>query len=243
MTGKDRANRAGFRLSLLLHGIALALALAISWVYAAPRKPKPIDSVSFLQIPVTLRPAALPEFAIAESPEMASIPEPAKEPVLKPKPAKPETAKKPKPVERQTNRVVKTATEPDSPTQPAPPTEESIKAILNTGMPKSGPSVMTVDESNPILSAYYKQVYDQMYSAWIQPSQLKSLPGLSADIRIVVKPDGKITSRINIRGSGNKLMDDSVMKAVQSVKSLPPLPREFPSSREIVVTFEISNGM
>lgn len=237
MKEMERTKRAGFRMSLLLHGIALALALAIPWACAVRRKPKSIKPVSFLQIPITVRPASLTESAIAEPPEPASIPEPAKEPASKPEPAKSEPAKKLKPVERQTNRVVKTAAAPELPNQPAPPTEANIKAILTAGVPESGPIVLDAGESNLVLDAYYQQVYDRMYSAWIQPSQLKSLPGLSADIHIVVEPDGKITGRTKIRGSGNELMDESAMKAVQSVKKLPPLPREFRSPREIVVTF------
>ena len=237
----DKTKRVGFRVSLALH--LFALALVIPWACAVHRKTKPIEQISFLKIPITVRPASLPESAIAEPPEPASIPGPAKEPIPKPEPAKSEPAKKPKPVERQTNRVVKTAAAPELPKQPATPTEESIKAILTAGVPESGPIVLDASESNPVLGAYYQQVYDRMYSAWNQPSQLKSLPGLSTDIRIVVEPDGKITGRTKIRGSGNELMDESAMNAVQSVRTLPPLPREFRSAREIVVTFEISAGM
>lgn len=240
MTQMNKTKRIGFKVSLALHLFALVMALAIPWACAVKNKPRPIEPVAFVQIPVTVRPVSLPEPAIAEPLDQASIPEPAKEPAPKPEPAKSEPAKKPKPVERQTNRVVKTAAAPELPRQPAPPTEESIKAILTAGVPESGPVVLDAGESNPVLGAYYKQVYDRMYSAWIQPSQLKSLPGLSADVRIVVEPDGKITNRTKARGSGNELMDESVMRAVQSVKALPPLPREFRSPREIVVMFEIS---
>lgn len=242
MKQSGRTKRAGFRLSLLLHGSALALALAIPWACAMHRKPKPTEPISFLQIPITVRPASLLEPVITEPSEPVSIPEPVKEPASKPEPVASEPAKKPKLVERQTNRVVKTAAAPEPPKQTAPPTEESIKAILTAEMPESGPIVLEAGENSPVFGAYYQQVYDRMYSAWIQPSQLKSLPGLSADIRIVVEPNGKITSRTKARGSGNEMMDESAMKAVQSVKKLPPLPREFRSPREIVVTFEIGNG-
>lgn len=242
MTQMDKTKRIGFRVSLALHLFALVLALAIPWACAVKNKPRPIEPVAFVQIPITVRPVSLPEPAIAEPLDQASIPEPATEPAPKPEPVKSEPAKKPKPIERQTNRVVKTTAAPDPPKQPAPPTEESIKAILTAEMPESGPIVLEAGESSPVLGAYYQQVYDRMYSAWIQPSQLRSLPGLSTDIRIVVEPDGKITGRTKIRGSGNELMDESAMKAVQSVKTLPPLPREFRSPREIIVTFEISSG-
>lgn len=241
MKQSGRTKRTGFRLSLLLHGSALVLALAIPWACAVHRKPKPIEPVAFVQIPISVQTTSLPEPAIAEPPEPASIPEPVKEPASKPEPVKSEPAKKPKPVERQTNRFVKSTAAPDLPKQPVPPTAESIKAILTAEMPESGSIVLEVGESNPVLGTYYQQVYDRMYSAWVQPSQLKSLPGLSADIRIVVEPDGKITGRTKIRGSGNELMDESVLKAVQSVKKLPPLPREFRSPREITVTFVLGD--
>ena len=237
MTKREITKRAGFRLSLLLHGSALALALAIPWACAVKNKPKPIDSVAFLQIPITVRPTSLPEPEIAEPPEPGSIPEPVKEPASKPEPVKSEPAKKPKLVERQTNRVVKTATAPDPPKQLVPPTEESIKAILTAEMPESGTIALDASESNPILDGYYEQVFSRMYAAWIQPPQLRSLPGLSVDVRITVDPEGKILSRVKTRGSGNELMDDSVMKAVHSVKRLSTLPIGYRKPMEIIVTF------
>ena len=226
-------------MSLLLHGIALALALAIPWACAMHRKPKSIEPVSFLQIPITVRPASLTESAIAEPPEPGSIPEPAKEPAPKPEPAKSEPAKKPKPVERQTNRVVRAVAEPELPRQPAPPTDDNIKAILTAGVPESGPIVLDAGESNPFLGAYYQQVYERMYAAWGQPAELRFLPGLSLDVRVVVEPSGRIASRTQIRSSGNERMDESVMRAVRSVKTLPPLPREYRTPKEIIVTFEL----
>lgn len=241
MTQMDKTKRIGFKVSLVLHLFALILALAIPWACAVKNKPKPIEPVAFVQIPISVRPVSLPEPAIAEPLDQASIPEPAKEPAPKPEPVKSEPAKKTKPIERQTNRVVKTVTAPDPPKQPVPPSEESIKAILTAEMPESGSIVLEAGEYDPVLGAYYQQVYDRMYSAWIQPSQLKSLPGLSADVRIVVEPNGKITSRTKASGSGNEMMDESVMRAVQSVKELPPPPGSIRSTREIVVTFVLGD--
>ena len=80
-----------------------------------------------------------------------------------------------------------------------------------------------------------------MYAVWQQPAQLKSLPGLSAEVRLTVAPDGRISDRAKIRGSGNELMDDSVMKAVNSVKALRALPAGHKKPVDIHVVFEIGD--
>lgn len=46
-----------------------------------------------------------------------------------------------------------------------------------------------------------------------------------------------LISRVKTRGSGNELMDDSVMKAVHSVKRLSTLPIGYRKPMEIIVTF------
>ena len=232
----DQTKRAGFRASLLLHGLALVAALAIPWACSVRAKRKPPEPLEMVQIPISVRTVSMPEPPALEPSQPVSITEPVKEPVPKPDP---KPSPKPKPVEKQTNRVTKTKAPLDPPRRPEPLTEEGIKQILTADMPASGPVALEAGENDPVLADYYRQVYERMYAAWRQPAELRSLPGLSLDVRIVVEPDGKITGRTKIRGSGNELMDESAMKAVQSVKTLPPLPREYRSAREIVVTFEL----
>jgi TonB family protein len=96
-------------------------------------------------------------------------------------------------------------------------------------------------DSDPALGAYYEKVFRQMYAAWNQPESLRLLPGLKTEILITVTRDGKITGRKMRFGSGNQLMDESVMKAVDSVRQLPPLPMEYRKPQEIIVTFVLGN--
>ena len=238
---RDNTKRFGFKISLTLHLTALALALALPWLWAIRAKPKPAETMTFVQIPIAVRPASLsaiplPE-PIAEPPEPTPIPEPVKEPLQKEEPKKLEPVKKPKAVEKQTNRVTKTKTSLEPPKQPEPISEEKIREILTPGIPVGDPDILGEGESNPILDDYYKRVFSRMYAAWNQPSQLKFLPGLSTDVRITVEPEGMIIDQIKVKGSGNELMDDSVMKAVRSVKELPPLPVGYRKPQEIIVTF------
>ena len=51
------------------------------------------------------------------------------------------------------------------------------------------------------------------------------------------------TARRKTRGSGNDLMDDSVMKAVNSVSKLRPLPSAYSGySKDITVDFELTGA-
>ena len=238
----DQTRRIGFKISLALHLLALAAALAISWASFIHRKPKPAEPIAFVQIPISARSAPLPDIPVpqpvmAAPPESDSVPEPVKEPIRKEEPKKIEPVKKPKAVEKQTNRVTKiqAAIEPAKP--PETPSEERIRTLLTADIPMGDPGVLGAGERNPFMVGYYSQVFSRMYAAWNQPSQLKNLPGLKTEVRIVVEPGGKIVERMKSRGSGNELMDDSVMKAVRSVKELPPLPIGYRKPLEIIVTF------
>ncbi|MDY0149655.1 MAG: energy transducer TonB, partial [Kiritimatiellia bacterium] len=91
------------------------------------------------------------------------------------------------------------------------------------------------------MGAYFNHVKERMYAAWQQPGGLGNLPGLSADVAITVEPGGRITARRLSRTSGNALMDDSVMKAVQSVAALRPMPAGQHAPKVITITFELTD--
>ena len=242
----DRTKRLGLKVSLSLHLLALAAALAISWASFIPRKPKPAEPMTFVQIPISVRTAPLPDIpvpepSIAEPPESVPVPEPVKEPIRKEKTKKIEPAKKPKTVEKQTNRVTKTKASIEPVKPPEPPSEERIRKMLTADIPMGEPGVPGAGENKPLMAGYYRKVFSRMYAAWNQPAQLKNLPGLKTEVRIVVEPGGKIIERTKSRGSGNELMDDSVMKAVQSVRELPPLPIGYRKPQEIIVMFVLGD--
>jgi TonB family protein len=90
-------------------------------------------------------------------------------------------------------------------------------------------------------AGYYNHVHEMMYRVWNQPTSLSASIGMNAEVLIRVQRDGTITSREMIRSSGNAIMDESVMKAVQSVSKLKPLPVQCPgSSKDIRILFELT---
>lgn len=90
-------------------------------------------------------------------------------------------------------------------------------------------------------AGYYNHVHEMMYRVWNQPTSLSANSGISAEVLIRVQRDGLIVSRELVRPSGNALMDESVMKAVQAVSKLKPLPSQFPgNSKDIRILFELT---
>ncbi len=90
-------------------------------------------------------------------------------------------------------------------------------------------------------AGYYNHVHERMYRVWNQPTSLSANAGISAEVMIRVQRDGTIVKRDMVRSSGNSLMDESVMKAVQSVAQLKPLPAQCPgSSKDIRILFELT---
>lgn len=90
-------------------------------------------------------------------------------------------------------------------------------------------------------AGYYNHVHETMYRVWNQPTSLSASIGMSAEMLIRVQRDGTIISREMVRSSGNSLMDDSVVKAVQSVSKLKPLPAQCPgASKDIRILFELT---
>ena len=238
----DRTRRIGFKISLALHLLVLVAALTVPWACSMRDRPKPVAPMTFVQIPISVRTASLPDVPVPEPiiagpPETDPVSKPAKEPIQKQEAKKIEQAKKPKAVEKQTNRVTKTKASVEPAKSPEPPSEEHIRKMLTTDIPMGDTGILEMGESNPMLEGYYSQVTSRMYAAWNQPSQLKALPGLKTEVCITVEPRGKITKRIKVRGSGNGLMDDSVMRAVGSVEELPPLPMGYRKPQEIIITF------
>ncbi|MCX6996767.1 MAG: energy transducer TonB [Kiritimatiellaeota bacterium] len=91
---------------------------------------------------------------------------------------------------------------------------------------------------------YYAMVRQVMYDAWEVPGSLAAQTGLSAEVMIRVLRDGTITERKMTRPAGNAVWDESVNKAVNSVRRLRPLPPEFiGANRDILILFEPTSAM
>ncbi len=227
--------RAGLRVSLVLHGIALVLMLVLPWILRACERRRPNEKLMFVEFTVSVPPPPAPEAPSPEPPK----PEPKDDIPVPDQVAKKPEPEKPKDI-RQTNRIVRKDFPPAPKPKDKPLSEAEIARLLKMGA-RIGDTTSIPDAGQLALGAYYNHVHERMYAVWQQPAQLKSLPGLSAEVRITVAPDGRISDRAKIRGSGNELMDDSVMKAVNSVKALRALPLGHKKPVDIHVVFEIGD--
>ena len=232
--------RQSLKFSLALHGTALVLMLTIPWILKACAAKKPNEKLMFVEFTVSIPPPPAPDPTEAPKPEPPK-PEPSPDDIQVPdkeKPKPPEAPKPPKDI-RQTNRV-KRADIKAPPPKDKPLSEAEIARLLKMGA-RIGSTTSIPDDGQIALGAYYNHVHERMYAVWQQPSQLKNLPGLRTEVGITVAPDGRITARSKTRGSGNELMDDSVMKAVNSIKALRQLPAGCRRPVDITITFEISD--
>ena len=195
-------------------------------------RPKPKDIV-FIDLV-----AGMPEVPTVPV-EETKTPEPQKEPEAKPEPEPKEDI--PEPTKKRKIEVSKKKIKRQ---QPAPQkntpklSKEEIRKLLAAGA-KPGNSLSGASDFP--FAWYYALVRQTMYEAWNQPSGLSASAGLTADVTIRVLQNGTVTKREMTRPSGNKLMDDSVMAAVESVRSLRPLPPGFGGEyKDITIQFELS---
>ena len=231
--------RQSLKISLALHGTVLVLALVVPLFFKSCNAKRPNEKLMFVEFTVSVPPPPAPDLPapVAAPPKPQPTPEdiplPDKKPEVKPEPPKP-----PKDI-RQTNRV-KRADFKAPPPKDKPLSEAEIARLLKMGA-RISDTTSIPDDGQIALGAYYNHVHERMYAVWQQPSQLKNLPGLRTEVSITVAPDGRITARTKTRGSGNELMDDSVMKAVNSLKALRQLPAGCRRPVDISITFEISD--
>jgi colicin import membrane protein len=234
MKNRDLQRRS-LKASLVLHGAAFLLLLIVPWLLKACRAKRPPEKLMFVEFTVSIPPPPAPDVPTPPAPEP---PKPAPTDDIKIPDKKPEPPKPPTPPAniRQDRRITRDAPPPkDKPLSPA-----EIERLLKQGARISDvTSIPTGGQA--ALGAYFNHVHERMHEAWQQPTQLKNLPGLRTEIAITVEPGGRITARRKTRPSGNDLMDDSVMKAVNAVSALRPLPAGYRDPVEITITFELSD--
>lgn len=250
-------------ISVAVHIACMYALIAFSLASCHSRRP-PKDMTFFVDFqpgppPMpTAAPASEPENAKDEPapPDPADVPEPIPEPP-KSKPTPTETVKKQK-IEISTNIVRRAASAgvPAAPSAKRPVKKLSaaqIHKMLGTAMASVGPPAgvpITVygtgsgsgsGEVTPY-GWYLAQVRAIMYDAWQQPSALAGKHGLVTSVLVRVRQDGQIVQKKMVDTSGNGLMDNSVMTAVESVKELPALPFGFGGAyKDITIDFELEN--
>lgn len=193
-----------------------------------------------------LMPEPEPEVKKAEQ-----VPEPSPEPVAAQVPAAtPKEKAKPTSAKEKTKSVKK---------ESAPKIQVNKKRVRNpygsrtsTRMPKK---LLTADEIRKRLNAgarigdhttdvddetlYLETVRKTFYMAWIQPAL--AIDGLATKVDIELSPGGNVLGGQIAIGSGNPMMDASVMKAVNAVNRINGLPVWFlKKHRRLRIVFELS---
>lgn len=141
--------------------------------------------------------------------------------------------------------------QPAKPVAPRMPTlsKNELQRLLGSAVKGVGPGSAAAGASGAgtgggvydPLGWYYATVRATMYEAWQQPSALAGTRGLMTRALIRVSRDGRIIRRSLDQSSGNLLMDDSAMKAVEQVQQLPALPPGFGSDyKDITIDFELT---
>lgn len=80
------------------------------------------------------------------------------------------------------------------------------------------------EELDKELRAYFEKVSRIIRDAWFLPEGLRD-KGYKTTLSIHVRRDGSIESLWIEDGSGNRLYDDSTLRAINKVTPLPPLPK------------------
>jgi len=143
------------------------------------------------------------------------VEEPAAEPPV------PKTVEKPEPKKKEETAA------PQKPSVEESPTDEQrdrqILAALDKVRSRVKPAAGTAVRGLPFL-LYTRQVKQQVRDSWIVAQEK---PGVSAVVRFGILPSGDIVAIELARGSGDRVFDESVLRAVKKADPLPPPPEAY----------------
>jgi len=80
------------------------------------------------------------------------------------------------------------------------------------------------EELDADFRAYFGKISQLIAEAWYLPVELRN-KGLKTELSIHIRRDGTVESLWIEKGSGNKLFDESTLRAINKVSPLPPLPK------------------
>jgi TonB family protein len=192
-------------------------------------------------------------------PDEKDIPEPEKPkpPKEEPKP-KPPAPKPPKPEPKKPNKIEvskKLVRRQPTSQRRSKLTAEELQRLLDRGARTGSKATLSDDDLRRALNSdmrfspgnpmsqellYLEMVRQALYKSWNQPASL-GVAGLVTQMEITVQPNGTILGSRVLAGSGNRVMDDSVVRAVQSVRRIYGVPASFfEGHRRIRVAFELT---
>lgn len=218
----DRFTKA-FKVSLIAHVTVILVLLVVPLLTRWIKPEKPKEQITFIELVQPAPPAPIPRVVEPEPEKPKPEPEPEKpipEPVKKPEPKPVVKEVKKKEIKVNTNRIVRAQQPaPKTPTKPKL-SEEELRKLLSSDLPVSTTAASSTGSPSE-LSLYYGTIYKILDAAWTKPP---GVAGLSTDVSIRIAKNGAIIQRKLVGGSGSQAMDDSVMNAVRSVSTFPPLP-------------------
>lgn len=75
-------------------------------------------------------------------------------------------------------------------------------------------------------SWYFAMLHDRFHARWEQPTSIERAgPDFVTTLKLRIGKDGTILAREIVNGSGNAVMDESVLTAAQKVLAIDPLPK------------------
>ncbi len=263
----QRPSRFGFTVTAvtLIHGVLLVLLVAAGTRSCVSRKPPPtvmpiefivaVDDGPEIKEPLPPKPEASPvkPDVVPPKPPEPEIkePDPIPMPVKKPTPAKkpnpvkkPTSVKKPDPVKKATTvkKPIERGRRISAPNPTPPPpnfkklSQEEIARLLALGATPGNRN--TIPEGDTLA---FEVIRRKLYQAWTQPASVPR--NLTAVVEIHMNASGDVLARRLIRGSGNAVMDQTVMEAVQAVRRIEGLSADFLNRwRKVSITFELAAG-
>ncbi len=238
-----REETRAFWTSLFLHVAAVAGLAALSLGRSCARPPKPREIVTYIDVAASVaaqsRAPVVPDLRAPPEPPPLRPPRPQPQPTPREIPSRPaETRPRPDPQPRPQPRP--TPSRPPAlrtPTRPAL-THDQIREHLASGLPARVPAA----QDDFPFGWYFALVRKALYDAWTQPGGLSASSGLSVQVRIRVERDGTVSRREILRPSGHAGMDESVRRAMDAVRKLPPLPDGYRGAfRDITIEFELTD--
>ena len=97
-------------------------------------------------------------------------------------------------------------------------------------------------EGSLAIRMYQMQVETWIKSHWSYPDALGNQKNLEAVVLVKVKADGTVVETDFVKPSRNNIFDESVLKAIEKAKPLPPLPEGYDKSyEEIKINFNLKD--
>ena len=223
----SRIPRKAFWWSFAAHVAVILSLIVVPAVMNCRMRMKPAEIITYVDLQNLTVPVAAPEV-----------------PAVQPEPPPPEPRKdipEPAPVKKKKIEVSKKKIKREE--TPAPPkselTPEEIRKLLAAGAKPSSWPGPELD----LPAWYFALVRQMMYDQWNQPGELAGAAGLMTRVQFRIHRDGSISHIKMIRASGSKVMDESVMTAVNAVKRLKELPASYREAHyDATVDFELTSG-